>query len=145
MGRRQQTNMPLTLEQLQPVNQQELKQAVQRRDEDIPKSEEYEKVKSKKLDTLADGENILVKYYKTGCWDTEATIIQRREDGLSYIIEDEHGHAFIRGRRLLKPKPKHTTSDRILRSHNQKQEEEANKPPNQRRYPQRTRNPLKRN
>ena len=106
MGRRQQTNMLLTLEQLQPVDQQELKWAVQRRDEDILRAEEYEKIKSKKLDTLSDGEKVLVKHHKTGHWDAETKIIQKREDGLSYVIEDEHGQTFIWGRRLLKPKPK---------------------------------------
>ena len=57
------------------------------------------------LDILANGERVLVKHHKTGRWDKEATVIQKREDGLSYIIKDEHGQTFIRGRRLLKPNP----------------------------------------
>ena len=75
MGRRQQSSIPITLKQLQPVNQEELKRTVQRRDEEIPKAEEYKRVKSKTLDKQANGEKVLVKHHKTGCWDTEATVI----------------------------------------------------------------------
>ena len=62
--------MPLTLEQLQPINPEEIKLVAQRRDEDIPKAEEYGKIKSKQLDTLKDGTRVLVKHQKTGRWDT---------------------------------------------------------------------------
>ena len=62
MGRRQQTNMPLTLELLQPINPEEIKNSAQRRDEDIPKAAEYERIKSKHL----DGTKVLVKHHKTG-------------------------------------------------------------------------------
>ena len=141
MDRRQQTNKPLTLEQLQPVDQKVLKHAVQRIDEDITKAEEYEKIKIKQLDTLTDGEKVLVKHHKTGRWDTEVKIIQKREHGLSYIIEDENGQQLIRGRRLLKPRPKQTTSDRVLRSNQQKTTEHHNNEPQERRYPQKTRHP----
>ena len=56
MGRRQQNKMPLTIEQLRP--------AVQRRDEEMPKAEEYERVRSKTLDKLTIGEK--VKHDKSG-------------------------------------------------------------------------------
>ena len=77
----------------------------------------------------------MVKHHKTGRWDKEATVIQQRKDRLSYILKNEHGQTFIRGRRLLKPKPRQITPDRVLRSHLQRQEEETSDTPNQRIYP----------
>ena len=50
MGRRQQTNMPLTIEQLRPLDQKKITRVVQRRDEESPKVEEYKKIRSKTLD-----------------------------------------------------------------------------------------------
>ena len=86
--------MPLTIEQLCPLGQQEIKSIVQRRDEEIPKTEEYEKIKSKTLDELTVGEKVLVKHHKSGRWDTEATIIKKREDRdyptSSKMITDRH-------------------------------------------------------
>ena len=55
MGRRQQT-----IKQLHLLNQEEIKSAGQRRDEEIPKTEEYEKIKSMTSDMLAEGKNVLV-------------------------------------------------------------------------------------
>ena len=80
MGRRQQTNMPLTIEQLRPLELKEITCAVQRRDEEIPKVEEYEKIRSKTLDELTIGERVQVKHHKSRRWDTEARVIQQRED-----------------------------------------------------------------
>ena len=68
--------MPLTLKQLQPVDQEELKRAVQPRVDEIRIAEEYERVKSKTLDTLANGEKVVVKHHMTRCRDIEATVIQ---------------------------------------------------------------------
>ena len=51
-GRWQQTTMPLTLKQWQPVDQEELKRAVQPRVDEIRIAEQYERVKSKTLDKL---------------------------------------------------------------------------------------------
>ena len=133
------SSMPLTIEQLCPLNQEEIKHEVQRRGEAIPKTEEYENIKSRTLDTLMEGEKVLVKHHKTGRWDTEATIVKQREDKLSYVIKDNNRHTFIRERRLLKPTPRRTTSDRVLRSHQKAEEKEETKPVQERRYPQHTR------
>ena len=79
-----------------------------------------------------------MKHPKTGRWDTEAKMIQKREDSLSYIIADEHSQTFIRGRRLIKPKPKQITSDRVLRSNQHKATEQHKDEPQQRRTPAKT-------
>ena len=64
--KRQQSNIPLTIKQLRPLDQMEIKRAVQRRDKEIPKTEEYEKIKIKTLDELTVGEKVLVKHHKSG-------------------------------------------------------------------------------
>ena len=69
-------------------------------------AEKYKKIKIRNLDKLRYG-----KYHKTGRWDTEAEVLSKRPDGLSYIIKDETGQQLIRGRRLLEPKPAPKTSD----------------------------------
>ena len=84
------------------------------------------KVRSKTLDELTVREKVLVKHHRSGRWDTEATVTKQREDKLSYVIRDNNGQTFIRGRRLTKPVHNYHTSDRVLRSHKKPKEKEKN-------------------
>ena len=102
--RRQQINITLTLDQLQPIHPEEIKLAAQNRDKEISAAEKYEKIQSRKLDKLKDGDTVLIKHHKMGRWVTEAEVLSKRPDGLSYIIKDENGHQLIRGRNKRPPR-----------------------------------------
>ena len=54
-------------------------------------------------DRLHVGEKVLIQHHATKDWSDAGTIIEQREDRLSYIVETDDGRSFIRGRRLLKP------------------------------------------
>ena len=38
-----------------------------------------------------------------GKWDKQATVVNKRSEGDSYIVKGKNGQEYIRGRRLLKP------------------------------------------
>ena len=93
-----------------------LLQAAENRDKKTPRAEEYEKPKSRLLDELDVGNKVLIKHHRTCHWNTEAEVLEQRENRLSYIIKDDTGQILIRGRCLLKPKPIPAKADRVLRS-----------------------------
>ena len=53
-----------------------------------------------------------------GKWDKQATVVNKRSEGDSYIVRGKNGQEYIRGRRLLKP-----ISDEGINSNQESKEE----------------------
>ena len=68
------------------------------------KHTEYFNKTAKPLSVFEPGQLVRVKDHVSDKWDKTVTIVSRRKDNLSYVIDIE-GKEYVRGRRLLKSTP----------------------------------------
>ena len=100
-GRKQRTKLPTLPSQLSSSDRAT---AVANRDKMAQKHTEYFNKTAKPLSVFEPGQLVRVKNHASDKWDKTATIISRRKDNLSYVI-DMDGKEYVRGRRLLKSTP----------------------------------------
>ena len=97
-GRRQRQRLPLA----QAHTQTDVFDA-SRRDKSTKKAEELRNRHTKVLPDLRSGEEVFMQSHLNGRWDKQATVVNKRSEGDSYIVRGKNGQEYIRGRRLLKP------------------------------------------
>ena len=110
--------------------------AIKNKDELAKKHTEYFNKTAKPLSVFEPGETVRVKNHNNDKWDQLATIISRREDNLSYVIEMQ-GKQYVRGRRLLKSanSPDTTTLDQEANPQINEEVEEERAPQDQEAIP----------
>ena len=97
-GRRLKSKLPCLSAHLTVVNR---KLALERKDVITERSRDYFNNKTKPLSYFEKGDKVRVKNTASGYWNQFATVVSRRSDQMSYVI-DIAGKQYIRGRRLLK-------------------------------------------
>ena len=97
-GRRLKSKLPCLSAHLTVVNR---KLALERKDVITERSRDYFNNKTKPLSYFEKGDKVRVKNTASGYWNQFATVVSRRSDQMSYVI-DIAGKQYIRARRLLK-------------------------------------------
>ena len=58
---------------------------------------------SREFTPLTIGQEAWLKHHITGKWDQQVQVLERRQNGQSYVVKTKEGKLYTRGRRLLKP------------------------------------------
>ena len=59
---------------------------------------------ARQLDALKEGDLVRIQDPQTGLWTENGTVASVREDGRSYIVQNDRGRSLLRNRRDLKPR-----------------------------------------
>ena len=138
-GRKQRTKLPTLPSQLSSSDRAT---AVANRDKMAQKHTEYFNKTAKPLSVFEPGQLVRVKDHMSDKWDKIATIVSRRKDNLSYVI-DIDGKEYVRGRRLLKSTPPpeaeeintHETSEALDEDKEPRRSKRAHKSPDRYGFP----------
>ena len=101
-GRRQRTDAPAIPAAYDRIPDAKFAEHEARREEKMDKHRSYSDQSSRPLKPMKPGDKVIAQNTLTKRWDTRATIISRRRNGRSYLINSD-GRNYVRNRKFLRP------------------------------------------
>ena len=110
LGRRQRTRLPAGTEAYGEAPEGMSDEAAEQREGTMAREKQRFDKGARQLETLKEGDPVRIQDPQTGLWTESGTVARVREDGRSYVVQNDRGRSLLRNRRGLKPRSRQRLS-----------------------------------